>query len=249
MRTLAGGCRVFSPEDGQIAVLGTCASRRVVSRETGAEHIAQTVSEYAAGISPAMVNPHAEEVLYAAAGEGVAHVNGFAYSLRPGCALFVPPGAIYQIESAGPDRLRLISSCCPADSGRHPAEPAPAQSGEAPPLLVHEEERKAIRAGKDRVFRYLVHTDLGCREITQFAGWIPPSKAPFHFHTYEEAIFILQGRGVVHVEEEGCEFAAGSSIYFPIGVRHCVENPGNSTIKLLGAFYPSGSPGAAYEDQ
>jgi mannose-6-phosphate isomerase-like protein (cupin superfamily) len=115
--------------------------------------------------------------------------------------------------------------------------------------MVHEDEREDIRAGEDRIFRYLVHTDLGCRQVTQFAGWIPPSKAPFHYHTYEEVIFILEGSGMVHVDEEACEFDAGSSIYFPAGVRHCIENPGNTTIKLLGAFYPSGSPGVAYEDE
>ena len=113
---------------------------------------------------------------------------------------------------------------------------------------MHEDERETIRAGKDRLFRYLIHTDLGCTQITQFAGWIPPSKAPIHYHTYEEGIFILEGHGIVHMDEESCEFSPGSSVYFPIGVRHCVENPGDSTIKLLGAFYPSGSPGAAYED-
>lgn len=32
------------------------------------------------------------------------------------------------------------------------------------------------------------------------------------------------------------------------GVLHCLENPGPSPIRLLGVFYPSGSPGAAYED-
>jgi mannose-6-phosphate isomerase-like protein (cupin superfamily) len=53
----------------------------------------------------------------------------------------------------------------------------------------------------------------------------------------------------VHTDDESCEFGPGSSIYFPIGVRHCVENPGTSTIKLLGAFYPSGSPGEAYEPE
>jgi mannose-6-phosphate isomerase-like protein (cupin superfamily) len=82
-------------------------------------------------------------------------------------------------------------------------------------LLVHEDLREDIRAGQDRLFRYLVYTDLGCKQITQFAGWIPPSKAPVHYHTYEECIFILEGHGIVHTDDESCEFAAGSSIYFP----------------------------------
>jgi len=248
MNILTGGCRVYSAEDGQVSTLGNWTARTVISQNSGAERITQTVSDYAPGLSPAVVNPGAEEVLYVASGEGKCRVDGFDYRLSSGTAIFVPPGAVYNIENAGAQTIRVVSSCCPEDPRRHiVGGPLPAGSGEPPRLLVHEDLREDIRAGQDRLFRYLVYTDLGCKQITQFAGWIPPSKAPVHYHTYEEGIFILEGRGIVHTEGESCEFAAGCSIYFPIGVRHCVENPGTSTIKLLGAFYPSGSPGEAYE--
>jgi mannose-6-phosphate isomerase-like protein (cupin superfamily) len=248
MRILAGGCRVFSAEDGQLSALGNWTARTVISQNSGARRITQTVSGYGPGLSPAVVNPRAEEVLYVAGGEGKCRVNGFAYALSAGAAIFVPPGAVYGIENTAAETLRVVGSCCPEDPERHIVEgPLPAGSGQPPRLLVHEDLREDIRAGQDRLFRYLVYTDLGCRQITQFAGWIPPGKAPFHYHAYEEGIFILEGHGIVHTDGESCEFAAGSSIYFPIGVRHCVENPGTSTIKLLGAFYPSGSPGEAYE--
>ncbi len=249
MKLLAGGCRVYSPKDGQVSTVGTWTERKVVSRRSGADRITQTVSEYAPGISPAIVNPNAEEVLYVAAGDGICHINGSGFGLRRGCAVFVPPGAAYAMENSGAETLRIVSVCCPEDPERRVVERFPQTSGESQRLMVHEDEREAIRAGEDRIFRYLVHADLGCKQVTQFAGWIPPSKAPFHYHTYEEAIFILEGNGIVHVDEEDCEFGPGSSVYFPVGVRHCVENPGNTTIKLLGAFYPSGSPGAAYEDE
>jgi mannose-6-phosphate isomerase-like protein (cupin superfamily) len=253
VKILSGGCRVYSVEDGQVSTLGNWTARTVISSSSGAQHITQTVSDYAPGLSPAVVNPRAEEVLYVAAGVGKCRVNGFEYVLSSGTAIFIPPGAAYNIENTGTKTLRLIGSCCPEDPQRHIVagllmeSPLPDGSGKPPQLLVQEELREDIRAGQDRLFRYLVYTDLGCKQITQFAGWIPPSKAPVHYHTYEEGIFILEGHGIVHTDEESCEFGAGSSIYFPIGVRHCVENPGTSTIKLLGAFYPSGSPGEAYE--
>jgi len=249
MKVLTGGCRVYSETDGRISTHGNWTARTVISQESGAKHISQTVSTYSAGLSPALVNPGAEEVLYVAEGQGTCVVNGFEYELRPGIALFIPPRAVYAIDSQGPEPMRVVSACCPQDPRRHIVDAyPPAALGNAPNLSVHEDLREDIRAGKDRLFRYLIYTDLGCTQITQFAGWIPPSKAPIHYHTYEEGIFILEGHGIVHTDEESCEFSAGSSVYFPIGVRHCVENPGNSTIKLLGAFYPSGSPGAAYED-
>jgi mannose-6-phosphate isomerase-like protein (cupin superfamily) len=248
VKILSGGCRVYSAEDGEFSTVGNWTARTVISRDSGAQRITQTVSDYAPGLSPAMVNPGAEEVLYVVSGQGKCGVNGFEYALSAGSAVFVPPGAVYSIENTGAETIRLVSSCCPQDPRRHIVDgPLPEASGTPPPLLVHEDHREDIRAGQDRLFRYLVYTDLGCKQITQFAGWIPPSKAPVHYHTYEEGIFILEGRGIVHTEAESCEFGPSCSIYFPIGVRHCVENPGTSTIKLLGAFYPSGSPGEAYE--
>jgi mannose-6-phosphate isomerase-like protein (cupin superfamily) len=249
VKVLAGGCRVFSPDDGQVSTLGAWAERKVICRNNGADRITQTVNEYAAGISPAVVNPNSEEVLYVAEGEGICRIHGSILSLRRGSAVFVPPGTAYTIENTGFETLRIVSACCPEDSERRVVEQPPPTYREGPQLMVHEDEREDIRAGEDRIFRYLVHTDLGCRQVTQFAGWIPRSKAPFHYHTYEEVIFILEGSGIVHVDEEECTFHPGSSIYFPAGVRHCVENPGNTTIKLLGAFYPSGSPSVAYEDE
>jgi mannose-6-phosphate isomerase-like protein (cupin superfamily) len=248
LKILSGGCRVYSADDGQFSTHGNWTARTVISHNSGAQHITQTVSDYAPGISPAVVNPGAEEVLYVAAGVGKCRINGFEYALSAGTAIFVPPGAVYNIENTSTEIIRVVSSVCPEDPRRHIVEgPLPIASGEPPRLLVHEDLRDDIRAGQDRLFRYLIYTDLGCKQITQFAGWIPPSKAPVHYHTYEEGIFVLEGHGIVHTDGESCEFAPGSSIYFPIGVHHCVENPGTSTIKLLGAFYPSGSPGEAYE--
>jgi mannose-6-phosphate isomerase-like protein (cupin superfamily) len=248
MKMLSGGCRVFSSEDGQISTLANWTTRSVISRGAGADRITQAFHDYSPGISPAVVNPVAEEALYVISGEGTCRIDGSAYPIRSGCAIFVPPGAACSIENPGSGVIRIVSACCPEDPERHIAAAPSSTSSEPRRLIVHEDDRDPIRAGKDRTFRYLVYKDLGCQQITQFAGWIPPSKAPFHYHTYEEGIFILEGRGIVHVDTESCEFGPSNSIYFPVGVRHCVENPGDATIKLLGAFYPSGSPGAAYED-
>lgn len=249
MKVLAGACRVYSEEDGPVSTNGTWTARTVISRGTGAKHITQTVSTYTPGLSPAVVNPNAEEVLYIASGTGICRVDGFEYSITAGAAIFIPPGAVYAIENRGVDPIRIVSACCPEDPQRHVVENLSSLgTGVRRNLLVHENDREAIRAGKDREFRYLVNAELDCKQITQFAGWIPPSKAPVHHHTYEEGIFILEGHGIVHAGDDSCEFGPGSSVYFPIGARHCVENPGNSLIKLLGAFYPSGSPAAAYED-
>ncbi len=101
MKVLAGGCRVYGQEDGPVSTNGNWTARTVISKGTGAEHITQTVSTYTAGLSPAVVNPNAEEALYIAAGSGICHIDGFEYPISQGAAIFIPPGAVYSIENSG----------------------------------------------------------------------------------------------------------------------------------------------------
>lgn len=249
MPLLPGGCRVFSANDGEIVRQGNCTLRTLICRKNGAKYIAQTVNEYDRGSSPLLVNPRAEEVLYAVNGSGLCHIAGFAYDLQPGVGVYIPPGAPYGVENRGSAKLLVVSVCCPEDDTRHIVKEVESTSvarGEAPRRVVREQERQPIPVA-DRQFKLMVNQDLGCRGVTQFIGFIPPSKAPFHYHPYEEAIFILEGAGIVHVEQGSCEFGPGTSIFLPIGLRHCLENPGPTPVRLLGVFYPSGSPAQAYE--
>jgi mannose-6-phosphate isomerase-like protein (cupin superfamily) len=250
MKVFGGGCRVYDPQDGEVTTRGTWTARSIISRSSGAKQISQAVNHYAPGDAPAVVNPSSEEVLYVVSGEGTCCIQGFSYPLRAGTGVFVPPAAEYQISAVTP--LRVISACCPEDAHRSIVEKRlQCVSGQGPARTVYEQDREQIRAGENRIFRYLVHTDLGCKQVTQFAGWIPQSKAPFHLHHYEEGIFILGGRGILHLHGQmsASEFGPGSSIYLPDGVLHCLENPGPDPIRVLGVFHPSGSPGAAYEDE
>ena len=192
------------------------------------------------------MNPSAEEVRYVARGRGVSHVDGFEYKVEAEDGLYVPAGAVCSMENPSDEPLVVVSVCCPEEPAQEAAEPASSPAGEPPRRVVHERDCEAIPAG-DRQFKLLVDKDLGCRQVTQFVGFIPPSKAPFHSHTYEEAIYILEGTGVAHTEEESAEFGPGTSIYLPRGVRHCLENPGPGMVRLLGVFYPSGSPAARYD--
>lgn len=251
MKVLAGGCRVYEAGEGEPSAHGTWTARTVMCRASGTSLVTQTVSDYAPGCGPTVRNPGAEEVLYVVRGRGSCSIDGYDYPVASGVGVFVPPGAPYRLENPGPDTLHVVSACCPEDSQREVADrPIERRAGEPPRRTVQQESREPIRAGRDREFRYLVHTDLGCRTVTQFVGWIPKSRAPFHRHTYEEGIYILEGRGILHLrgQPRAAEFGPGTSIYLPVGVVHCLENPGPEPIRVLGVFHPSGSPGVAYED-
>ena len=101
----------------------------------------------------------------------------------------------------------------------------------------------------DREFRVLLSAGLS---ITQFAGLIPPGRAPEHQHTYDEVVHVLAGQGVVHLdggqmEMTQTEIGPGTSIYLPPHTPHCLENTGAEPLRVLGVFYPAGSPAAKRE--
>jgi mannose-6-phosphate isomerase-like protein (cupin superfamily) len=181
-------------------------------------------------------------------------IDGYSYGLAPGTAVYIPPGSVYQIENLddrgrGVSDIEIISVCCPEDEeaqvGVDPVVRPPQDT--KPFRTVRESEVQTTSAG-DRSFKVLVNQDIGARRVTQFVGVIPPGRAPMHHHTYEEAIYIIEGEGCVHTEDGDAKFKPGSSIYLPRLVRHCLENTGSKSIRLLGVFHPSGSPAARYDD-
>jgi len=90
------------------------------------------------------------------------------------------------------------------------------------------------------------YAELIQAEVTQFVGSIPPGRAPDHFHLYEEVICILDGEGIMHAGDSSTPVGAGSCIFLPIRQRHCLENTGSGELRLLGVFYPAGSPAVRY---
>lgn len=253
MKALSGGTAVI--ERGELTqVEGTRHYRVPISRAMGARDIAQFVSAYSEGVSAARRNPVGEEVIYVVNGSGTCFIDGYSYALAPGTAVYIPPGSVYQIENLddrgrGVSDIELVSVCCPEDEeaqvGIDPVLRPPQDT--KPFRTVRESEVKATPAG-DRSFKLLVNPEIGARRVTQFIGEIPPGRAPMHHHPYEEAIYIIEGEGCVHTEDGDATFKPGSSIYLPRLVKHCLENTGSKSIRLLGVFHPSGSPADSYED-
>ena len=99
----------------------------------------------------------------------------------------------------------------------------------------------------DRWYRVLVDQEVGSEQVTQFVGSIPPGRAPDHFHEYEEVLFILRGTGRMWTGDVSTPIGPGACVYLPRGQVHCVENTGEGELRLLGVFYPAGSPAIRYE--
>ena len=108
------------------------------------------------------------------------------------------------------------------------------------PVTARLEDQPVQKTG-DRWYRELIQG-----EVTQFVGSIPPGRAPDHFHLYEEVICILQGEGLMWAGDSSTPVAPGSCIFLPIRQRHCLQNTGSGELRLLGVFYPAGSPAVRY---
>jgi mannose-6-phosphate isomerase-like protein (cupin superfamily) len=172
-----------------------------------------------------------DEVLYVLEGSGTAIVGGEPQALEPGTGVFVARGTGWRVESA--EGLKLLSVLVEA--------PLPATSSHA---VIATTDRGVATAGRE--FTQLARPENGCESVTQFVGYIPPGRAPDHFHRYDEVVYVLAGEGAFHVGDESAPLRAGSCFHLPARLVHCVENHGPGEMRVLGVFRPAGSPAEAY---
>jgi len=174
-------------------------------------------------------NDACDEVLYVLEGSGRIEIGGEEHDLRPGVAVFAARGVPWSASGA-----RAISVLV------HDPEPA---SGHAV-LDLAAAERGTATAGRQFVLG--ATPEVGCASVTQFVGLVPPGRAPNHFHTYDEVITILEGEGFFHRGGEAEPLAPGSVVHLGAREVHCLENTGETELRLLGVFRPAGSPAEAY---
>jgi mannose-6-phosphate isomerase-like protein (cupin superfamily) len=147
--------------------------------------------------------------------------------LQAGTAVWLRSGSGYRVVAARDLEILAIT--------------VRAEAREVPSLQVVRLEACQVERTGDREFRVLLSEGLS---ITQFAGLIPPGRAPEHHHTYDEVVHVLAGQGVVHLDAGETEIGPGTSIYLPPYQPHCLENTGSAPLQVLGVFYPAGSPAA-----
>jgi mannose-6-phosphate isomerase-like protein (cupin superfamily) len=265
---LEGGCRVSEMREDEPLIEGTLRIWNRIGRATGAQAISLRVLEFAPGLSPGIRNEDCDEILYLLEGGRAAlHsdrdevsttrvsgwvnllIDGQSHEVGPDTGIYIRPGETFAVNNPGPNPIIMVSSQCP-DPDREPefveALTSPISDSRWPPPLVRLADRPA-QPTADRWYRVLVDDEVGSTQVTQFVGSIPPGRAPDHFHNYEEVLFILKGEGRMWAGDTNTPVAPGSCIYLPKGQIHCLENTGAGELRLLGVFYPAGSPRVRYE--
>ena len=265
---LEGGCRVSDMHEGRCVVRGTLSIWNQIGRATGAQAISLRVMEFGPGLSPTIRNEGCDEILFVERGaelerghparlsEQGERIDSFAsitidrdrFEIGPNSGIYIRPNQTFAIDNPGPDPIAIVSAQCP-DPDRAPQfvdVPATAlPANDSSPIVRLADQRAQPTA--DRWYRVLVDDKVGSEQVTQFVGSIPPGRAPDHFHEYEEVLFILKGEGRMWAGETHTPIAVGSCIYLPKGQVHCVENTGTGELRLLGVFYPAGSPSVRYD--
>ena len=216
----------------------TASTRVAIDASCGCERLEQRVIRFEPGRSRERVLEGRQEVLYIAAGNGTIDINGESHRLEPDMGVYLTPGDRYSVENPGPEELLAVSVTAPHE--------ASGNGGHG--VTVRYADRPVLPASPNREFRYLVNQDIGCRDVTQFVGIIPPGRAPAHSHTYDEVVYVIEGQGVLHLSDEETPIRAGSCIHLPPLVAHSLENTGAGNMRVLGVFHPQGDPASRADE-
>lgn len=227
----------------------------LVDPALGAEHVMAYRLTLIPNGTLSHVHSGSDEVLYVLEGRGEIRVVGSSHAVAAGQAVFVPDGAQHSYVNTDERPLVIVGAMAPPIDSMALSPNLPSRAGGGRPARsIDEGEARATTMDEQQVtptlmgersFRVLVSPAMGCRSMTQFTGVIPTGRAPLHAHPHEEAVFLLAGHGKLWIEGEAVgELRPGSVVFFPIGVRHTLENTGRENMRVLGAFSPAGSPEA-----
>ena len=228
--------------------VGQAESRKVRLKGGGLEGLEQTVVVCPPHTTTSRATGDAEEVLFVVSGQGQLRLDGGErHALEPETGVNLGLGQEYELRNESSDPMRTV--CVQSRA------PAPGEGGGDVPGEANGPERVVVRrladleaqdATTDRWFRIVADPATGLRSATHFVGYIPTERAPEHFHTYDEVIYILEGEGAFHAGATSRTVGAGSCIELPARTVHCLENTGRDVMRLVAVFRPPGSPAAAY---
>jgi len=238
-RDLKGGCYILghmAPETGQLTP--------VIDRGLGAKHLSQYLLDLRDGPSALYGFGESDVILFAASGAASVTVSGVLFKLPLNAGLYIRPWEAFQIVPEG--AFRGLITVCPQMGGPKTFDDMPDNFDSAYQERVIEADPARKETMGERFFQVLVSKKQGSRNVTQFIGEIPPSKAPSHHHLYEETLYVLEGEGLMWTEDKKAPVRPGSIVFLPKRQEHSLECTSEGGLKVAGHFYPAGSPAENY---
>ena len=205
----------------------------------GDSALALALIEAGSGESVGVHDGAHDSLLYVAHGSGTLSLDGTTLELTRASAVLVLAGEEATIEG---DELELVRVTVGPGTERH----APLGPRET---VVPVDPTRVEQALESRAYQILFGPHNGSTRATLFVGFVPPGRSPWHFHLYDEIVFIPQGPGRVHRAGSGEPepLTAGSAFRLRPREVHIVENASaDEEMTVIGFFTPAGSPSAAY---
>lgn len=241
---LDGGAYVLTRNPEKAEQHGTLAVQTLISSEHGAKHLSAVSFDIEPGTSPWQRRNEADTVLFITHGEGQINIEGKLFKVGPEVGVYVKKGESFRFE-AEVAMTAIVAVCPEAEAIDWPQEAEGTFDENLPERCVGVDPAKA-QVMADRFFQILVDGEVGSYEVTQFLGEVPKSRAAMHRHLYEEAIVILSGEGMMWTGEYRAPVKTGDIIFLPRRQGHSLECTTESGMRLMGVFYPAGSPAINY---
>jgi mannose-6-phosphate isomerase-like protein (cupin superfamily) len=204
----------------------------------GDSALALRTSTLEVGSSSDLGEPEDDVLVYVASGAGLLAVGDASAPVRARSAGLVLAGEEASIRAT--EALDLVVVSVGPGAERH----APMGRRE---LTASLDAADAGQASGARSFQILLGPANGSTRATLFAGFVPPGKAAWHYHLYDEIVWIPDGPGRLHRGDSVEELGPGSAFRLRPRELHIVENSGSDgDMTIIGAFTPAGSPAAAY---
>lgn len=192
----------------------------------------------APGASCDVGDADADTLLFAFAGHGTLSLSDEAHELAGGSAALVLAGETARIDADG-ELAVLASSVGPGVDLHAPIGPRA--------VVSRLESVEAGSATGRRSFQVLFGPHNGSVRATLFVGYIPPGRAPWHYHLYDEIVWVYDGEGRLHLGDDTAPLRRESAFRLRPRDLHIVENTSEEAeLAVLGVFTPAGSPAAAF---
>jgi quercetin dioxygenase-like cupin family protein len=193
-----------------------------------------------AGAATTVGDDQADTFVYVASGSGsLALDEETAGALATRSAALVLAGEQAAV-TAFEDGLELVIMAVGPGADRH----APMGKRQ---LVTSLDDGDAQQATGSRSFQILFDATNGSTRATLFAGYIPPGKAPWHYHLYDEIVWVPDGPGRLHLGEATESLGPSSAFRLRPREVHIVENESAvAEMTIIGLFTPAGCPSAAY---
>ena len=199
--------------------------------------LALRVVRVEAGERLALGEPDLDTLVYVFEGSGSLELGSSADLARGTAALVL---ADEQAELHAESALAVVVATVGPEADRH----APLGSRAITASLDAADTSSATGA---RSFQILFGPDNGSTRATLFAGFVPPGRAPWHYHLYDEIVWVPEGPARLHLGDEVEEVGPGSAFRLRPREVHIVENASpDRDLTIVGVFTPAGSPAAAY---